>query len=34
MNNKIKMIKRMIYSYCEEEFFFLKNRDALPGNRR
>ena len=33
MNNKIKVIKRMAYGYRDEDYFFLKIRDAFPGNR-
>ena len=33
MNNKIKVIKRMAYGYRDEEYFFLKIRDAFPGIR-
>ena len=33
MNNKIRVIKRMAYGYRDEDYFFLKIRDAFPGNR-
>ena len=33
MNNKIKVIKRMAYGYRDEDYFFLKIRDAFPGIR-
>lgn len=32
INNKIKVIKRMAYGYRDDEFFFLKIRQAFPGN--
>lgn len=32
MNNKIKVLKRMAYGYRDDEYFFLKIRDAFPGN--
>jgi transposase len=32
MNNKIKVIKRMAYGYRDDEYFFLKIRQAFPGN--
>ena len=31
MNNKIKVIKRMAYGYRDDEYFFLKIRQAFPG---
>ena len=31
-NNKIKVLKRMAYGYRDDEFFFLKIRQAFPGN--
>lgn len=34
INNKIKVIKRMAYGYRDQEYFFLKIRDAFPGLRR
>lgn len=30
-NNKIKVIKRMAYGFRDDEYFFLKIRDAFPG---
>ena len=33
MNNKIKVIKRMANGYRDEDYFFLKLRDAFPGIR-
>jgi len=33
INNKIKVIKRMAYGYRDDEYFFLKIRQAFPGNR-
>jgi len=30
-NNKIKVIKRMVYRFRDDEYFFLKIRAALPG---
>lgn len=32
VNNKIKVIKRMAYGYRDDEYFFLKIRQAFPGN--
>jgi transposase len=32
INNKIKVIKRMAYGYRDDEYFFLKIRQAFPGN--
>lgn len=32
INNKIKVLKRMAYGYRDDEFFFLKIRQAFPGN--
>ena len=32
INNKIKVIKRMAYGYRDDEYFFLRIRDAFPGN--
>lgn len=32
INNTIKVIKRMAYGYRDEEYFFLKIRQAFPGN--
>ena len=32
INNKIKVIKRMAYGYRDDEYFFLKIRQAYPGN--
>lgn len=34
MNNKIKVIKWMAYSFRDDEYFFLKIRSAFPGNPR
>ena len=34
INNTIKVIKRKAYGYRDEEYFFLKIRDAFPGNPR
>ena len=31
INNKIKVIKRMAYGFRDDEYFFLKIRDAFPG---
>ena len=31
MNNKIKVIKRMAYGYRDDDYFFLKIRQAFPG---
>ena len=31
INNKINMLKRMAYGYRDDEYFFLKIRQALPG---
>ena len=31
VNNKIKVIKRMAYGFRDDEYFFLKIRDAFPG---
>nr|CRH06493.1 Transposase for insertion sequence element [Candidatus Magnetococcus massalia] len=31
INNKIKVIKRRAYGYLDDEYFFLKIRDAFPG---
>lgn len=31
INNKIKVIKRMAYGYRDDEYFFLKIRQAFPG---
>jgi len=33
INNKIKVIKRMAYGYRDDDYFFLKIRQAFPGNR-
>lgn len=33
INNKIKVIKRMAYGFRHDAYFFLKIRDAFPGNR-
>ena len=33
INNKIKVIKRRAYGYRDDEYFFLKLRNAFPGNR-
>lgn len=33
INNKIKVIKRMAYGYRDDEYFFLKIRQAFPGIR-
>jgi transposase len=32
INNKIKVIKRMAYGFRDQEYFFLKIRQAFPGN--
>ena len=32
INNKIKVLKRMAYGYRDDEYFFLKIRQAFPGN--
>lgn len=32
INNKIKLIKRMAYGYRDDAYFFLKIRQAFPGN--
>lgn len=34
INNKIKVMKRMAYGYLDDEYFFLKIRQAFPGNGR
>nr|WP_274519066.1 transposase [Trabulsiella odontotermitis] len=34
MNNKIKMIKRRIYGYRDNDYFFLKIKKAFPGKAR
>ena len=34
MNNKIKLLKRMGYGYRDTEYFFLKVRQAFPGDPR
>lgn len=34
MNNKIKLLKRMGYGYRDTEYFFLKVKDAFPGDPR
>ncbi|WP_044733413.1 ISL3 family transposase [Shewanella algae] len=34
MNNKIKLLKRMGYGYRNTEYFFLKVREAFPGDPR
>ena len=31
INNKIKVIKRIAYGFRDDEYFFLKIRDAFPG---
>ncbi|MFQ5353032.1 MAG: ISL3 family transposase [Candidatus Binatia bacterium] len=31
INNKIKVIKRMAYGFRDDDYFFLKIRDAFPG---
>ncbi len=31
INNKIKVIKRMAYGLRDDDYFFLKIRDAFPG---
>ena len=33
INNKIKVIKRMAYGFRDDEYFFLKVRQAFPGNQ-
>ena len=33
INNKIKVIKRMAYGFRDNEYFFLRIRDAFPGIR-
>lgn len=32
INNKIKVIKRMAYGFRDDEYFFLRIREAFPGN--
>ena len=32
--DKVKLTKRMAYSFCDEECFVLSVRTALPGNTR
>jgi len=32
INNKIKVIKRMVYGFRDSEYFFLKIKAAFPGN--
>ncbi len=32
INNKIKVIKRMAYGFRDQDYFFLKIRQAFPGN--
>ena len=32
INNKIKVIKRMAYGFRDQQYFFLKIRQAFPGN--
>lgn len=32
INNKIKVIKRMAYGFRDDDYFFLKIRQAFPGN--
>src|SRR5690606_13011596 len=32
INNRIKVIKRMAYGYRDDEYFFLKIKNAFPGN--
>jgi len=34
INNKIKVLKRMAYGFRDDEYFFLKIREAFPGNAR
>ena len=34
VNNKIKVIKRMAYSYRDAAYVFLKIIDAFPGKQR
>jgi transposase len=34
INNKIKVIKRMAYGFRDDAYFFLKIRQAFPGNGR
>jgi transposase len=34
VNNKIKVIKRMAYGFRDDDYFFLKIRQAFPGNGR
>ena len=31
VNNKIKVIKRMAYGFRDDEYFFLRIREAFPG---
>jgi transposase len=31
INNKIKVLKRIAYGYRDDEYFFLKIRQAFPG---
>ena len=33
INNKIKVIKRMAYGFRDDDYFFLKVRQAFPGIR-
>jgi transposase len=33
INNKIKVIKRMAYGFRDDQYFFLKIRQAFPGIR-
>ena len=32
MNNRIKVLKRMAYGFRDDTYFFLKIRQAFPGN--
>ncbi len=32
INNRIKVIKRMAYGYRDTDYYFLKIKDAFPGN--
>ncbi|WP_268947725.1 transposase [Pseudomonas fulva] len=32
INNRIKVIKRMVYGYRDSTFFFIKIKNDFPGN--
>lgn len=32
INNKIKVIKRMVYGYRDTDYFFMKIKTAFPGH--